>query len=378
MALVRSNSETIYNPSSLLHIFNSTLHNETTQKVFKVKGIYTAGNGISYEGIYFDNLKDETSDASMVLVVPALIRPQLIQNKIIECNVYLTKRVQPIGGRIDLQLNVVELLSGNSLSYVNTQLKSFDILRKKAEGGYKDVNGFIKSKIINGEPITVNILLGKSGIIDSDIKHQLQAAAPSYKIYFIGINLTSEREIMESLRYYAKKCDILAVAAGGEENIEIFDSGDIAETALALSTHFITGLGDKENVPLLQKIADKSFTTPVAIGQYFNEIYNNTITDFHTLKAKLVNDITRQLEEKYAEEINNLNTDITSIVTSNKTELEILTRQLEAASKEKISQADEIKTLQQRMEKAGKKSVYVILLIIAALVIGCVIGRIYL
>jgi exodeoxyribonuclease VII large subunit len=377
MALVRSESETIYNPSSLLHLFTGSLNNETTQKVFKVKGIYTAGNGRSYEGLYFDNLKDETSDASMVLAVPAVIRPQFLQNKIVECNVYLTKRVQLIGGRIDLQLNVVEVLSGNSFSYVNTQLKAFDIVRKKAEAGYKDVNGFIKSKIINGEPITVNILLGKSDIIDSDMKHQLQAP-PFYKIYFIRINLTSEREITESIHYYAKKCDILAVARGGEENVEIFNSADIAETALALSTHFITALGDKVNAPLLEKIADKSFTTPIAIGQYFNEIYNSTITDFQNSKAKLVSDITRQLEEKYAEEINNLNTDITSIVSSNKTELEILTRKLEAAVEEKISQAHQIKDLQQRVEKAGKKIVYMILLMIAALVIGCVIGRLYL
>jgi exonuclease VII large subunit len=44
---------------------------------------------------------------------------------------------------------------------------------------------------------------------------------------------------------------------GGGESLEIFDNPEIAEAALSLSTYFITALGHKDNVPLLQKVADK-------------------------------------------------------------------------------------------------------------------------
>src|SRR5688572_21525407 len=103
MDVMRNNTEIIYNPSSLLSIFSSTLNNEIISKAFKVKGIYSTGNGINYKGIYYDNLKDETSDACMTLIIPGLIRSQLIQSQIIECNAYITKKVQLNGGRIDLQ-----------------------------------------------------------------------------------------------------------------------------------------------------------------------------------------------------------------------------------------------------------------------------------
>ncbi len=41
----------------------------------------------------------------------------------------------------------------------------------------------------------MNILFGKAGIIDSDIKHQLEETITFYDFNFIRINLTSEKEI---------------------------------------------------------------------------------------------------------------------------------------------------------------------------------------
>jgi hypothetical protein len=201
MPLVQTETEVVYNPSSLLNIFTSTLINETTRKVFKVQGVYIAGKGTNYNGVYYDTLKDETSDACMTLLVPGLVRTQITQNQTVECYAYLTKKVQLNGGRIDLQLNVVELLSKKKSAYSDTQLKTFEILEKKAQIGRKDLDTFIKSKIIKGEQITVNLIIGKSAIIDEDIKHQLQEAIAFYKFHFIKINLTSIKEIIENLNF---------------------------------------------------------------------------------------------------------------------------------------------------------------------------------
>jgi hypothetical protein len=58
MVLSQTDTEVVYNPSALVSIFNSTLNNEATRKVFKVKGIYTQGKGANYNGLYYDSLKD--------------------------------------------------------------------------------------------------------------------------------------------------------------------------------------------------------------------------------------------------------------------------------------------------------------------------------
>ena len=93
------------------------------------------------------------SEASILstLLVPGLVRTLITQNQTVECYAYLTKKVHLNGGRIDLQLNVVELLSKKKSAYSDTQLKTFEILEKKAQVGRKDVDTFIKSKIIKGE-----------------------------------------------------------------------------------------------------------------------------------------------------------------------------------------------------------------------------------
>jgi exodeoxyribonuclease VII large subunit len=377
MTLAQTETEVIYNPSSLLSIFTSNLNNEATRKVFKVKGIYSQGKGNNYNGIYYDNIRDETTDACMTLIVPALIRSQLDQNQTIECHAYLTKKMQQNAGRIDLQLNLVQLLSNNSTTFSETQLKAFEILEKKATLGRKDVDTFIKSKIINDEPISVNIIIGKSAIIHEDIKHQLQDAIAHYKIHFRQITLTSVKEIIENLNFYNGKTDIIAIARGGGENLEIFDNPEISEVALSLSTHFITALGHAENVPLLQKIADKSFITPTALGQYLNDIYNNTKAELQNSKAKLIDDVTKHLEAGYGKQIENLKNEITSVEKSKQSEVNILTGQLQTAKEEKEAYTNQVQELQKEIAKTKGLSISTILLIIAALIIGLLIGRIF-
>lgn len=376
MALAQNDTEVVYNPSSILTIFSNTLNNDTTRKVLKVKGIYTQGKGNSYNGFYYDNLRDEATDACMTLVVPGLIRSQLTQNQTIECYAHLSKKMQLNAGRIDLQLNMTELLSKTSTTYSETQIKTFEILEKKAALGLKDVDSFIKTKITKGEPISLNIIIGKSAIIQEDIKHQLKEAVAHYKIYFRPVNLTSAKEIIENLNYYNGKTDILAIARGGGENLEIFDNPEISEVALSLSTHFITALGHANNVPLLQKIADKHFIAPTALGQYFNEIYNTTIAELQNSKAKLVDDITKHLEAGYRKEIENLNRTISTIEKTKQSEVNVLVSQLQAAKEDKAADNNRIQDLQKRIEKAKGLNITTILLIIAALIIGLLIGRI--
>jgi uncharacterized membrane protein YvbJ len=92
-------------------------------------------------------------------------------------------------------------------------------------------------------------------------------------------------------------------------------------------------------------------------------------------KAKLVDDITKQLEGNYGKQIENLISNISSLEKSNQKEVGILTQQLEAAKEEKTAFTNQLQELQKQLEKSRTISIYIILLIIAALVIGCIIGR---
>jgi predicted nucleic acid-binding Zn-ribbon protein len=104
-------------------------------------------------------------------------------------------------------------------------------------------------------------------------------------------------------------------------------------------------------------------------------LYNNTIAELQNSKAKLVDDITKQLEASYRKQIENLNNQVASIEKTSQSEVSILAGQLQTAKEEKAAYTNQIQDLQKQVEKAKSLSISTILLIIAALIIGLLIGR---
>lgn len=316
---------------------------------------------MNYSGCYYDNLKDEYSDANITLVVPALLRANLEAQQVIECSAYLTKKVQANGARIELQVNVMEVHSQEESKLTDDQIKAFEILQRKAVLGYKDVDAFIKTKIIQQQPVKVTIIIGRTGIIDSDIKHQLRDALTFYEFNFVRVSLSNENEIVEAFRVYDQKTDVLVLSRGGGENMSIFNRPTVAEAALALQTFFATAIGHKEDVSLLQKIADKHFITPTALGQYFQDLYTHTMEELQHSKAKLIADITTQLKGSYEGQLQNLNDKL-----KNATEF----GEMQMALKQ-----DEIKNLHQLLEQKKAIPAYVWVLIVLGIIVGLLIGK---
>ncbi len=389
MTLTEEKQSVVYSPSSIVNIFNNALNSEATRRIITAKGTYIPGKGQNYNGYYYDQLRDEASDASITLIVPAIIRADLIAQQTIECQAYLTKKVQANGARIELQLNVTELLHQQESQFTPEQIKALELLQRKAKNGYKDVDAFIKTKIIKSEPIRIIILIGKTGIIDSDIKHQLEEAISFYDFRFERINLTSEKEIIDALYHYQQDADLLIISRGGGDRLEIFNKPDIAEAALELDCHFVTAIGHQQDNTLLQKVADKAFITPTALGQYFNDMYNHTVEELQNSKAKLVEDITKQLEANYAKQIQNLEEHIKAAEELHarsardtevlyKKETDMLSSQLAIITQQHQQQLKELQQVKDEKQVFTSKQVNTIiywLLIIIAVIVGIVIGK---
>ena len=389
MTLTEEKQSVVYSPSAIVNIFNNALNSEATRKIITAKGMYLPGKGQSYGSNYYDQLRDEASDACITLVVPAIIRASLIAQQTIECHAYLTKKVQANGARIELQLNLIELLHQQESRFTPEQIKALNLLQRKAKNGYKDVDAFIKTKIIRNEPVSIIILIGKTGIIDSDIKHQLETAISYYNFRFERISLSSEKEIIDALHHYQEQAELLVVSRGGGEKLEIFNKPDVAEAALQLNCYFITAIGHQQDNTLLQRVADKAFITPTALGQYFNDMYNRTMEELQNSKAKLVEDITKQLEANYIKKICNLEEHIKTTEELHikaakntealyKKEMELLTNQLASTAQQQEQQVKELEKIKDEKQHLAKKQthtiIYWILIILAAL-IGLMIGK---
>lgn len=252
-------------------------------------------------------LKDEYSDASITLVLPAILRHQLKDGQLIEANAFLNKRCQAAGARIELLLNVTELVSRKEKVVDEREKKTFELIQRKAQAGYKDLRGFIKNKLFAQEPIHITILIGLTAIIDSDIKHQLRDAVQAYNIQYVRINLSQVNEIIHQIKEHDED-DILIISRGGGENIQLFNNTDLAEATLGLNSIFVTAVGHSDDEPLLQKVADKAFITPTSLGQFLYDVYVTTLEELTNSKARLIGDLTKQFELNYQHKLTDLNT----------------------------------------------------------------------
>ncbi|MET3982102.1 exodeoxyribonuclease VII large subunit [Mucilaginibacter sp. UYP25] len=302
------NSLVSYSPAAVLNLFNNALSVNETKRIVQLKGIYVQGKGNQYSGYFYDTFRDEASDAAITILVPPLIRNELQPNKTVTVNGFVTRRVINTSGSIQIQLTVTDLVEQTQNKYCGDDLKKIELMQRKAVTGYRDVYSWLKEKIIRESPFKIGIIIGKTGIIDNDIKHQLRESIGFYNLSFHRINLSSEEEIISTLdRLENENYGVIAVSRGGGDNLEIFNRPAISEKAAGLQSLFITAIGHKDDNTLLQRVADKGFITPSELGQFLNDVYNDTIEELENSKAKLIESVKTQLTANYQKQIDNLN-----------------------------------------------------------------------
>jgi len=297
-----------YSPAAVLNLFNNSISINQTKRIVQLKGIYIQGKGNQYSGYFYDTFRDEASDAAITILVPPLIRNELQPNKTVTVNGFVTRRVINTSGSIQIQLTVTDLVAQTQNKYNDEDLKKIEVMQRKAVIGYRDVYSWLKEQIISEQPFKIGIIIGKTGIIDNDIKHQLRESISFYDISFHRINLSSEEEILTTLdRLNNENYGLIALSRGGGDNLDIFNRFSIAEKAVGLESLFITAIGHKDDITLLQKVADKSFITPSELGQFLNDTFNHTVEELENSKAKLIESVKLQLTANYQKEIDNLN-----------------------------------------------------------------------
>jgi exodeoxyribonuclease VII large subunit len=302
----RTFESTFYSPSSIVAVFNAATVTKEEKKLIQVKGIFKKTGNANYSGFYYNTLKDEAADYSITLVTPALLHNKLDDNKTIECNGYISRRLDKYG-RIEIRFHLVELLAERANQFSQEDTKKILLINKKIELGFKDLDAHIKSKIFNNETISVIVIMGKSGIIDSDIKKAMQSVISLFDVQYHRVSLSAPNEIMQAIQTFNKNdIDLICVARGGGENLETFEDPDLCQTILDCETIIASAIGHAENVTLFEKLSDKKFITPTQFGNYLKEIYDHTVEEFQRSKAKLVNDVTQQLSANFNKQIQNL------------------------------------------------------------------------
>lgn len=277
----------VHTPATIINIFNNALSLRENKKIIIVQGIYESKGIKNYGGHYYDQLKDETSNQLLTIMIPEILRQDLKEGYTYKMKGYLNKKVLD-DSVIQLTFGVIDVLSNEGKRMSPDALKVFDIRKKKSDKGYKNLDEILRKKLYKNEFVNIALIYGNEAIIDKDIYRALEETINCYNITEHRVNLTSKDGIIEKISEVNNEAyDVIVISRGGGSGLDIFNDVDIAEAALDIKPIFVTAIGHAADNTLLEDIADKKFDTPTALGNYLKEIANN-----------IINDLTNKKEEK--------------------------------------------------------------------------------
>ena len=373
-----STAELAYSPSALLHLFNNAINVSQTRRLTLVRGVYQPGRGTSYNGTFYDTLRDEASDASMTLVVPGLLRTRLAAGALVQGYGFIARKVVPAGGRIELHIHLDTLLEAPKPLFSEDDLRSLELQRQKATLGYRDAEAVLRARLLAGEAPRITVLIGKTAIIDADILHQLGASATAYDLQFQRINLHSERAILAAIaEHNHDEHDLLIIARGGGEGVDVFNSCAIAEACLDLTPPLLTAIGHKDDVTLVQRIADRAFITPTALGGFLATLHDETVEAAQNSKAALIEAVTKQLDAGYASQMRTLAEKLAAAETLHTDRTALLATQLadrDAAITAQREVADGLYAQLQAASAGRQTWLYILIAALAGVVVGAVLA----
>ena len=137
-----------------------------------------------------------------------------------------------------------------------------------------------------------------------DVRSALREAGHHFDLSERRTSLTDSSQLIRTLQEVTT--DLVAVVRGGGEGLGVLDDPALGEAAIALSPLLVTAVGHAPDRPLLERLADKAFPTPTALGSYLRELVDEVAEEREHSKAKL----TQAIRESFGERLNALEADL--------------------------------------------------------------------
>lgn len=262
--------ENAHTPVTLLQLFANAFRLNATQNLLLLKGVYQDRQRGSYQGYYYNRLKDVQSGQIVTVCVPEAVKEKLEHGRMYVLKGALQKDVRS-DGVIEPVFLVAERVAELE---VPAHVHSTEaIVQQKQAQGFKVVNTLLMSKLHAGQTPRLALMFGMTSTVKDDVTAALGAVYDRYAIQEKRINIVSESEICDTLNEINHgEYDAVAIVRGGGPGQEVFDSLSIAKIALDLHPALLTAIGHTQETTLLERIADKRFTTPTALGVYLAQL----------------------------------------------------------------------------------------------------------
>lgn len=305
----------IYSPASVVGSFNNALIIPQTLSLIYLKGRYTAGQGKSYAGYYYDLFYSESDTTSISVKLSGMLRSKLINGEVYILKGFIEKSVR--NSSIDLRFAAEEIVQQEERQFSEEDLKRYDLIQAKLEKGSRDLESFIREKKLHNEPIRIANIYGHSAIVQYDFTEGLNISSGEFEITDFTCNITSATSISQKLKELkTMEFDIIALVRGGgdRQSFDVFNDVDLANEFINLESITITALGHTVDESLLDKLADRRFHVPHDYGDGLHKIIEKLKEEKSNSRALLIDEVKKDVQKQYEEQVKTL-----SIQLSNRT-----------------------------------------------------------
>lgn len=291
-----------YTPSEIIGIFNDILahqNNQASGKIVCIRGIYLIGNGTSYQGFYYDTLRDEKSSFELPIRISDAQRKELTPGNLVEILGTLGRKITA-KSEIKLELNVsrVEIVKEQVID--ENEIKRIEYRQRKVVQGFKNVDSILESLLFNDTRPKIALVIAASSITLKDFEDGIKAARVALDFYEDRVVFTQTRLLCTKLKQLDQLgYDAIAlVRGGGIDSTTDVDKPEVIETIVGMKTPFISGVGHKDEKIFLRQVADKWTATPQGLGQYFSDMVEAVSEKKSKSRAALTEQIKKQFKEQ--------------------------------------------------------------------------------
>ena len=290
---------TVYKPSEIIGIFNSILAKQSVNaQVVYLRGVYLASGRQSYNGYFYDTLRDEDRQEEITMYVTQQQRENLKNGNLVNVGGVLGRNVNN-RGQIQIILNVSRIEVVQEQAIDENEIKRMELRQKKSSDGFKNVDSILEQLLFTDQRPRVALLFATSSITMSDFEAGINAAKSAIDFVEYRANFSNANELIGTLQSLDKGgYHVIALVRGGGARIESLDDVSVLEQIVSMKTPTIGAIGHVEEKIFIKQLVDKCASTPNGLGQYFSEMVESVSEKKTKSRAALTEQIKKQFKDQ--------------------------------------------------------------------------------
>lgn len=163
----------------------------------------------------------------------------------------------------------------------------YDVLKERMDKGFLNVEGRLTKLLKLNQKANIVVITGLDSKGEKDFYAALGDMADEYNITLKKTNMSSALQITDVLSGLDRSdWALLAFVRGGGIGIEVFNDMKLCGAALNCDIPFVSAIGHETDKPVLDKLSDRSFSTPTAFGNFLKEMAENVIQELQEAEGR--------------------------------------------------------------------------------------------